>query len=150
VFNGLSITPQNRAIIVQAIDSAGNVAGETPAYLDENGTFSSVMSIPEGTYRFTVKSKCYLRRAKDNIEAYNPPADLTFSLIPGDIDGDNVVSIYDYIYLSDNFDKSSSDPDWMTAGQGGISPMECDIDGDGVISIADYILLSENFEALGD
>lgn len=150
VLNGLSITPQNRAIIVQAIDSAGNVAGETPAYLDENGTFSSVMSIPEGTYRFTVKSKCYLRRAKDNIEAYNPPADLTFSLIPGDIDGDNVVSIYDYIYLSDNFDKSSSDPDWMTAGQGGISPMECDIDGDGVISIADYILLSENFEALGD
>lgn len=55
----------------------------------------------------------------------------------GDIDGDGVVSILDYIRLSDAFDLTFEDPGFNPAA---------DFDNDGVISIMDYIILSDNFD----
>lgn len=65
---------------------------------------------------------------------------LSYSLTNGDVDGDNVVSIIDYIDLSDAFDSTPGDAHW--------NPM-ADLDGDGVVSVFDYIVLSDNFDEEG-
>ena len=77
------------------------------------------------------------------------PAGVEVELIPGDIDGDNAVTVLDYIVLSQSFDISADDPLWLVPGALGIPPAESDIDGDGAITIFDYILLSEHFDQVG-
>lgn len=57
--------------------------------------------------------------------------------LDGDIDGDGVVSILDYILLSDAFDLAEGDPGFNPAA---------DLDHDGIIGIFDYIILSDNFD----
>lgn len=63
------------------------------------------------------------------------------SLINGDCDNDNVISIFDYIVLSNAFDATASDTNWDP---------RADLDGDGVVSIFDYIIQSNNFDGQGD
>jgi hypothetical protein len=58
----------------------------------------------------------------------------------GDCDGDNSVTIFDYIILSDSFDKSTGDSGFDARS---------DLDGDGTVSIFDYTYLSDNFERSG-
>ena len=71
----------------------------------------------------------------------------------GDVDNDDVVSIFDYIALSNNFDSNSdSDTGWWKPRT---SPTEVvvndsDLDYDGTISIFDYIELSNHFDQTGD
>lgn len=57
--------------------------------------------------------------------------------LPGDVDGDGDVSIYDYIRLSDAFDSMPGDANWNWGA---------DLDRDDVVSIYDYIELSDNFD----
>lgn len=61
-------------------------------------------------------------------------------LIPGDADGDNEVSVFDYDALSQAFDSRPGTPEWNPA---------VDFNGDGVISVADYDLLSQAFDLVG-
>ncbi|MBS1705567.1 MAG: hypothetical protein JST40_06810 [Armatimonadetes bacterium] len=78
--------------------------------------------------------------------------DVEVTLVPinGDIDNDNSTTIFDYLVLSDYFDKSSNDPDWLDVGLNGFAPWEADLDGDQAITIFDYLILSENFDKTGD
>jgi hypothetical protein len=69
------------------------------------------------------------------------PNTFSYALLGADIDDDNVVSIFDYIRLSDAFDSEPGLPNWDEAA---------DLDADNVVSIFDYILLSTNFEIEGD
>ncbi len=71
-------------------------------------------------------------------------------LINGDIDGDNSVTIFDYIELSNNFDKTSEAPDWNTVGGAGVPVRFSDLDRDDSVTIFDYIILSNNFDLSGD
>ncbi len=76
---------------------------------------------------------------------------LDATLQNGDIDGDNIVSILDYIALSEafeavsdvdgNFETEDPSPNWNP---------NADLDGDDVVSVLDYITLSNNFDREGD
>ncbi len=70
-------------------------------------------------------------------------------LINGDIDGDNSVTIFDYIELSNNFDKTSEAPDWNSLGGAGVPVRFSDLDRDDSVTIFDYIILSNNFDSTG-
>lgn len=63
------------------------------------------------------------------------------SLKNGDADGDNVVSVFDYILISLAFDTDASSPAWDP---------RADLDGDGAVTVFDYIILSNNFDVEGD
>ena len=52
------------------------------------------------------------------------------SLLPGDINGDRIVNIQDYILLSNAF---------------GTNDEAADLDGNGIVNIQDFIILSNNF-----
>lgn len=56
--------------------------------------------------------------------------------IPGDINGDKIIDIFDAILLAGAFDTSQGDPGWNP---------DADINGDGIIDIFDAILLAANF-----
>ncbi len=142
---GLSIEPTNRAVTVQLVSRAtGTVLVERETTLDSQGRFQIMVAIPTEPYDIKIDAKCYLRRI-----ATQGPAGVEVELIPGDIDGDNAVTVLDYIVLSQSFDISADDPLWLVPGALGIPPAESDIDGDGAITIFDYILLSEHFDQVG-
>jgi hypothetical protein len=66
---------------------------------------------------------------------------ITASLKNGDCDGDNEVTILDYLALSSVYGLIESDAGFDVLA---------DLDSDGEISILDYLLLSGNYEAQGD
>ncbi len=66
------------------------------------------------------------------------PSDGPF--LNGDVDGDDRVTIFDYIGISESFDTST--------GQSGFNGA-ADLDRDGTISIFDYIIMGSNFDRVG-
>jgi hypothetical protein len=62
-----------------------------------------------------------------------------FVAIPGDINLDRVVDIYDAITLGRAFDSNPDSPNWNAYA---------DINRDGVVDIYDAILLANNFEKM--
>ena len=73
-------------------------------------------------------------------------ASIDFSL--GDSDGDDEISILDYILLSRDYGLTSSDPGWNNSVGDG-APVDSDFDDDGDVSILDYIILATHFGEQG-
>lgn len=78
------------------------------------------------------------------------PQTVNITLVSGDIDGDNSVTVFDYDKLSAYFDKTSADADWAVADADGVRPRDADLDGDLTVSVFDYDVLSANFDRVGD
>jgi len=66
---------------------------------------------------------------------------LAVSVVNGDVDSDNTVTVFDYDRLSSAFDSSTGDENWDDAA---------DLDGDGTVTVFDYDILSRNFDRSGD
>ncbi len=116
--------------------------------LDGLGNFSFATNVT-GQVDMKFLVKCYLVKKLSNINV-NGGQILTMDLVPGDIDGDNVVSVFDYGIFSDYFDWNSSMPGWETVGSNGFAPVVADLDGDGAVTVFDYGILSDYFDAFGD
>lgn len=105
-----------------------------------------------GNYLIYAKTTHWLRKSfTANSTGAISQTGRNVSLINGDVDGDNVVSIFDYILMSDNFEKDSTDQKWNYpdfTSQQRIS--DADLDHDAVVSIFDYIILSDHFEQSGE
>lgn len=63
------------------------------------------------------------------------------TLVNGDVDGDNAVTVFDYDALSAAFDAGPSDAHWNP---------NADLDGDDRVTVFDYDILSTNFDQVGD
>lgn len=98
-------------------------------------------SLGNGTYDFVFSTPTSLRRKVAGVIVGSSGALVNAHLDNGDADDDEVVSVFDYLILSDAFDTASGDPGWDA---------RADFDGDGVISVFDYLILSENFDKSGD
>ncbi len=132
----------------QILDLSDNVIAETAITLDANNNFT--INVPAaGNYKIAVKPPKYLREV-----ATSSGGSITLNLLAGDIDNDGSVTIFDYIELSNVFDKSFDELDpgaWRNAPEGAtIAPYESDLDGDNAITIFDYIILSNNFDLSDD
>ncbi len=101
-----------------------------------------------GTWTVRVKSEHFL--TKQAVVAVTGSATQNFTLTNADIDGDNSVTIFDYIELSNNFDKTDADLDFFDIGGAGVPKSFSDLDRDGAVTIFDYIILSNNFDVSGD
>jgi len=115
----------------------------TPIYSLEvavgpNGEFE--IPVPDRAIRLSMQVRPWLRRtlAIPQSQLTTPQ---TFSLVSGDVDGDNEVTIGDYADLSASFGKSAGEP--------GFNPF-ADLDFDGEVGIGDYALLSFAFGEVGD
>ncbi len=97
-------------------------------------------SATTGPVQVVAKASHWLSKIR-NVLVAGSDTDIDFSLINGDTDGDNSVTIFDYIDLSNSFD--------LSLGDGGYNA-EADLDGDDSVTIFDYIILSNNFDLTGE
>lgn len=120
------------------LESAGSTVDSGPSVWNTDGTFDAYTSL-SGAHKLLLKGEHWLSGRRDVTVALNTNG-ANFSLLNGDCDGDNSVTIFDYIILSDSFDKSTGDSGFDARS---------DLDGDGTVSIFDYTYLSDNFERSG-
>ncbi len=139
LFNGLSATaPVPSMVTIQMRNGVGEVFNLQLAP-QADGTYR-VPAYP-GSWTISVQQRPWLRRTVDVTVTASGASGVDLALIVGDIDGDNAITIFDYIDLSSSFDLSQGD-----AGFNAFA----DLDGDGSVTIFDYILLSGNFDSSGD
>lgn len=120
--------------------SSGRVETTTQS-LGAGGSFA-VPTHFRGDLRVRVRGDHWLWRAQTVTGVTNAGvSNLSFSLVNGDIDGDNLISVFDYDLLSQAFDTVAGHPQW--------NPL-ADLDGDGSVTVFDYDILSQNFDAVGD
>ncbi len=99
------------------------------------GNFNTYTSIMSGTVDIAVKAPTSLVRKVRNVSLNTDVSGLVFSLINGDLNGDNVIDDADLLVVLFNF--GSNNPN-------------VDLNGDGVVDDADLLVVLFNFGAFGD
>lgn len=119
----------------------GGTSVQIPVTLNPNGTFAATVTV-QGNYNVFAQGGTFLRR---NIGTFNFSGGVinaaSRTLLNGDCDGDNSITIFDYILISDAFDSAPGGLSW--------NPL-ADLDGDEQVTIFDYTILSNNFGVDGD
>jgi hypothetical protein len=140
--------PSGTAVAL-AVFKDGWPMGEYAGALDSLGQYS--ISIPvRGVVTLAIKPSHWLRSAPSaQVLANGTPLTANFVTLNGDVDGDNEVTILDYLVISKYFEKASDDPAWLTADAEGMRPVDADIDADGTVSILDYLIVSANYGLAG-
>jgi hypothetical protein len=106
--------------------------------LDASGNFSFVPTVPTGTYTVTAKGTTrFLRKALHSVVITNSGVSgLSFTLLNGDVNGDNIVGAADLAAVKANFGQASTNAD--------------DLNGDGIVGAADLAIVKANFGQTGD
>jgi hypothetical protein len=121
------------------------VGADTPAYeftptTDDNGAFTINAEIVPGTYEIAVKNFHTLQNVV-TVELLDGDNNIDFgTLLEGDTDGDNKVSLVDFSLLATVYNTIESDAEFDP---------RADFNEDGVISLLDFSLLSSNFNVVG-
>lgn len=121
-------------------DAQGHVAltGSVPQTATGFYTLhGDILSAGSGPFRILLSAKGYLKRAIDvaSMPAQGSPG-INVTLTPGDVDGDNVIGLYDLNVVVVNFNTGSA--------AGG------DINGDGNVDLLDLNLVIVPFHTYGD
>lgn len=110
-------------------------------YTDPSGNYT-IANVEPGTYDIAFKASHWLRVVVPGVVVEN--ADVTgvdVTLLNGDIDGDNEVSLFDFGELVSAFGSAPGDANWNP---------DADLDGDEDVSLFDFGILVRNFGAVGD
>jgi len=112
----------------QAINTLVTSLNATP-----NGTFS--LTAPAGAYTVIATASGFLRAQGSAILTEGSTTKPTFTLLAGDIDGNDVIDHFDALTIGMNYN--------------GTSPAAADLNNDGVINILDLEVLAKNYRATG-
>jgi hypothetical protein len=94
----------------------------------------------DGTFDLAAKASHWLRHTRSSI-AITGDVTVNFSLVNGDVDGDNEVTLFDFGELVAAFGSSPGDSNWNP---------NADLDGDDEVTLFDFGILVRNFGAIGD
>lgn len=131
-----------KPVTIEIEDSGASIVQTETVNLASDGTYSFSTNLADGTYSVYAKASHWLRQKVGNVKIVGKTVEgVDFSLVNGDVDGDNVVTVFDYNALSDAFDTAPGDGSWNP---------EADLDGDDSVSVFDYNILSSNFDQSGD
>lgn len=146
---GMVPLPQLIEVQFRDAGTTNNVGGPQLVQINEDGSYTA--NAPGmGNFDMTLKPKGYLRRTVNTDTTGGEIMDVDFSLIGGDIDGDNMVTLLDYDIFSEYYDKTSSDSDWFTVGSNGFAPFHADLDYDSAVTLIDYDIFSSGYDQFGD
>ncbi len=95
----------------------------------------------EGTYDLAAKASHWLRQTRAHIALTGSLVTVNFSLVNGDVDGDNEVTLFDFGQLVAAFGSMPGDSNWNA---------NADLDGDEEVTLFDFGILVRNFGAIGD
>ena len=109
---------------------------------DIDGSFMLASDLV-GTYDVAVKASHWLRQVVRNVAISHdaPSGRLHFSLINGDVTGDNFINIADEAAVSAAWRSTPGSANWNS---------NADINGDGAVNLADWIVVSRNWRRTGD
>ncbi|MBS1706017.1 MAG: hypothetical protein JST40_09095 [Armatimonadetes bacterium] len=139
-FNGWGASYSARQVDVILVDPSNKATTFAAVTLLGSGTFAIQTNLG-GTQRVFVKSEGHLMQFAGTVNLDSAGSVVAPSLTPGDIDGDNVTSVFDYLLLSEAFDTTVGDAKYRPAA---------DLDGDQTITVFDYLLFSTYFDLVGD
>jgi hypothetical protein len=143
------VTTQPVTVQLRHVPS-GNIVDTQTLTLDASGNASfQTLYSGDGMFQLYIKASHWLTKAVP-LNLGPATATVTATLTNGDVDGDNLVSILDYLKVSAYYELDSSASNWNTPDSDGVKPSSADLDGDGVVSILDYIIVSTNYELAGD
>jgi kumamolisin len=109
--------------------------------LSATGAYT-LTGVPNGTYTIHVKGAKWLARNVAGVVVNNGAVSgVNATLLPGDINNDNVVDLNDFALLAQAFGSSSSSANWNA---------NADLNCDGVVDLNDFSLLAEDFGLAGD
>ncbi len=131
--------PINEPVTIQIL--RGNSVVQTLVTPLTNTGNYTVFTFITGTFDVRVKGQHWLADRRVGVDLSGNVSNLNFDLVNGDVDGDNSVTIFDYIDLSQSFD--------LGLGDAGYND-RADLDGDNLVTIFDYIILSNSFDLTGD
>jgi hypothetical protein len=86
--------------------------------------------------KYTVSAYAWLVSGEINTANNNFTAGTVYLGVPGDLNGDGTVDIYDAILLAAAYGSTPGTPNWNP---------NADINGDGIVDIYDAIILAGNF-----
>lgn len=111
-----------------------------PGFLGSSGSLT--IGIPvTGTMDVRVKASHWLTAVRSNVSVgVGGVTGQTFSLKNGDVNGDNVINIADFIQFRAALGSSSGSANWNP---------NADLDGNGSVAIADFLILRRNFGSSG-
>ncbi|MBS1704882.1 MAG: DUF3466 family protein [Armatimonadetes bacterium] len=123
------------------VSQSGRELETLQASVDEFGICS--LPIPRwGEFGLTLRTPTSLWKSLGSVHLESETLVLAgVDLINGDVDGDNSVTIFDYVALSEAFDSIDGDPNFQP---------NADLDGDGAVTVFDYLILSSSFDSIGD
>jgi hypothetical protein len=137
-------SPNGVPVTITIKDAGNNVVQTANVTLDGSGHYSFVptVSVAPGTYTVTAKGSHWLRKAVANVTITSAGfSGVSCTLLNGDVNGDNVISLSDFTALRTAFGSTPSDPNWNP---------NADLNGDGAVSLGDFTILRTNFGQAGD
>ncbi|MCS7311022.1 MAG: hypothetical protein NZ741_12465, partial [Armatimonadetes bacterium] len=132
---------QTAQLITVELRQDGNLIRTRLVFLDPQGRYS-LDNIAPGVYELAFKASHWLRRVVSVAVVSSDVTDVDVSLVNGDIDGDNEVSLADFGALVVAFGSMLGDEGWWNE--------DADLDGDGEVVFSDFDILLRNFGAVGD
>ncbi|MCS7310832.1 MAG: hypothetical protein NZ741_11485 [Armatimonadetes bacterium] len=118
----------------------GNVVRTETLTLDAGGGYT-LSNLTPGTYDLAFKASHWLRRVRTVEVVSSDVLGVSVSLVNGDVDGDNEVSLLDFGALVAAFGSVPGDVAWNP---------NADLDGDEDVSLLDFGILLRNFGEVGD
>ena len=110
--------------------------------LGASGDFSFTAHVGAGVYDITAKASHWLRQKIGSLVITTAGAsNLAFSLVNGDITGDNAVSLADFGLLKRSYGSMPGNSNWNS---------DADLDGNGSVGLGDFGILKRNYSMSGD
>ena len=134
----------NPGLAIRAVDSNGNIVAESGGAIAANGSFTVEIELPAaGNYRLKAYSSTCLQKdlGSFNLTGGSNTNAGSFTLLNGDVTGDNYVGTDDYLQINFAFDSDPSSFRYRAAA---------DLNGDEYVGTDDYLLLNGNFDLSGD
>ncbi|HTQ10423.1 MAG TPA: dockerin type I domain-containing protein, partial [Fimbriimonadaceae bacterium] len=110
--------------------------------LDASGNYSFTTNLLPGTYDIAAKASHWLRqRLANQTMLGSGMTGVNFSLINGDVDGNNTISLSDFGKLKLAYGSTSASSNWNP---------NADLNGNGTVSLSDFGILKLNYGKAGD
>jgi hypothetical protein len=106
--------------------------------LSASGAYT--LSVPAGTYNIAAKGDRWLEAVVLNVDASSSVSGVNFTLIPGDLNGDNQISLADLLLLLKAYGSTPNSSNWNPVA---------DLNCDGQVSLTDLLLLLKNYGKVG-
>jgi alpha-tubulin suppressor-like RCC1 family protein len=137
------VTPYGAANEAQEVDVAfddgTDLVFNWTARLNPDGSYQ--VPLPAGTYNVGINGSKWLRTTLTGVAVSGNITGLNATLLPGDINGDNVVNIEDFSLFAAAYGSDPTSANWNP---------NADLNCDGVVDINDFELLAQDYGLTGD